>query len=152
MCRAGASIRQLGLSAAIALAVALTGCAVAGEENSATTEQEYRAAFQQFATCLEAAGHPVIVSDDTGTVIDYSLPESAISSGDEATCYAPFQAIDIAWQIQNAYTSPASMQVRECLEAAGLEPAGTVEDEHAQLVDAGLDEACFASPPGDVDP
>lgn len=150
--KARTSSRQLVLGAALALVFGVSGCAAGDDEQSATTEHEYRTAFQQFATCMEAAGHPLRVSDDTGTVIDYSLPESAITSGAESTCYTPFQPIDIAWQIQNAYSSAASVQVRECLESAGIQPAGTVEDEHAQLVDAGLDEACFANPPEVVDP
>lgn len=96
---------------------------------------------------MALAGFELVNVDDSRTVIDYSFPAAAIEAGVEQECYREFEAIDIAWQVQNAYSDAGSTQVRACLEAAGLVPAGTVESEYAQLVESGLVDSCFAEAP-----
>ena len=66
------------------------------------TEEEYRAGFNRYSDCMTAAGYPLAFVDTTGTVIDYSNPSEAVTSGEEGRCYAlEFGQIDPAWQAAN---------------------------------------------------
>ncbi|WP_136709947.1 hypothetical protein [Agromyces sp. H66] len=66
------------------------------------TEREYREGFARYSECMNAAGHPLVSVDDTDTIIDYSNPSDAVTSGEEGRCYASeFEQLDIAWQIQH---------------------------------------------------
>ena len=59
------------------IAAGLSACAPVPEpiETLTVTESEYRAAFAEFLDCMDAEGFGVIINDDSGTVIDYAIPE-----------------------------------------------------------------------------
>ena len=64
------------------------------------TEQEYRAAFQRFATCMADAGYPLLFINDAGPVIQAAMSDAAKTSGVEAECYlVEFQDVDMTWQL-----------------------------------------------------
>ncbi len=66
------------------------------------TAEEYHAGFNRYSDCMTAAGYPLAFVDTTGTVIDYSNPSEAVTSGEEGRCYAlEFGQIDPAWQAAN---------------------------------------------------
>ena len=66
------------------------------------TEDEYRAGFNRYSECMTEAGYPLAFVDTTGTVIGYSNPSEAVTSGEEGRCYAlEFGQIDPAWQVAN---------------------------------------------------
>lgn len=64
------------------------------------TEEEYRAGFARYESCLAAAGYPLHAVDETGAVIEYSIPAEAVSAGDDERCYtSEFARLDVLWQI-----------------------------------------------------
>lgn len=99
----------------------------------------YLAGFQRFAACLSGEGYEVVVHDDSGPVVDYSIPEAAVVSGVDEECYArEFGPLDVAWQIAQSDTSEWARVARGCLEDRGIEAAGTVSEMEQQLTDAGV--------------
>ncbi|MBD3780151.1 MAG: hypothetical protein IE923_12925 [Micrococcales bacterium] len=97
----------------------------------------YLAGFERFAACLSREGHEVVVHDDSGPVVDYSIPGAAVTSGAEEDCYArEFGPLDVAWQVAQRDTSEWARVARRCLEDRGTEPAGTVDEMEQQLADA----------------
>jgi len=64
-------------------------------------EAEYRAGLARYASCLDRAGFGLIVHDDDGPLIDYSVPGDAETEGANGDCYLrEFASIDSAWQLQ----------------------------------------------------
>ncbi len=129
----------------LAVGMLLAGCTPVAPEPEQTitvTEDQYRAAFNEFADCMMNAGYPVIVRDDSGTVIQYSIPGTVVGTEVETECYGPFQPIDTAWQIANEDTSEAALQVRACLVEQGIEPAGTASGDWQQVVENDLEDEC----------
>lgn len=137
ICRTAVAMLILGSVAAV------TGCAIAADvEELTVTQSEYRSAFDEFAACMSAEGYGVIIHDDSGTVIDYSIPGDAVTSGIEDVCYEPFMPIDAAWQVANEDTSEFALAVRECLEELGFESDGTSAGDWQIIQDNGLESTC----------
>lgn len=147
--RSRASVTRVAAVFAASSLLLLGGCATSpnSEPGLTVTESQYRTAFDKFAECMADAGFELVRVDDSDAVIDFSYSEEAARTGADMQCYADFEPIDIAWQLQNSYDDPSSKQVRDCLTDAGLTPEGTVEGEFRQLVEAGLDEECLSQPP-----
>lgn len=131
--------------ALVAAGLLLAGCAASPSETAElenVTENQYRAAFEEFAACMDDAGYPVIVRDDSGTVIQYSIPGTVVGTPTESDCYNPFQPIDTAWQIANEDTSEGALHVRVCLEEHGIDPVGTASGDWQQVIDNELKDEC----------
>lgn len=126
------------------IAAGLSACAPVPEpiETLTVTESEYRAAFAEFLDCTDAEGFGVIINDDSGTVIDYAIPEDAVQRGPEETCYTPFMPIDAAWQVANEDTSETALLIRECLEGLGYESDGTSAGDWRIIQENGLESTC----------
>lgn len=141
-------VQKRGPRGGIALALVVSVLAIAACTSSnevdqlEVTESEYRAAFDEFAACMSAEGYGVIIHDDSGTVIDYSIPGDAVTSGVEQVCYEPFMPIDAAWQVANEDTSDYALAVRECLEELGYESDGTSAGDWQIVQDNGLESTC----------
>lgn len=128
----------------LASVVLLAGCAAAppGTAVEDVTEDQYRAAFEEFAACMEDAGYALVIHDDSGTVIDYSIPGTVVGTPTESECYGPFQPFDAAWQIANEDTSEGALHVRACLEEHGIEPVGTASGDWQQVIENDLEDEC----------
>ncbi len=99
----------------------------------------YLAGFQRYASCLEAEGHRPIVHDADPPMIDYSVPESAVSSGVDERCYIrEFAPLDAAWQIANEDGSEWADMLRRCLAESGVNPADTLAGMEEQRAAAGI--------------
>lgn len=105
-------------------------------------QNDYRAAFETFENCMDEAGYPVLVRDDSKTVIEYSVAGTAVDNGVEATCYEDFELIDQAWQIKNEDTSIGALKIRRCLEENGIVPVGTAIGDWDLVLKNGLEEIC----------
>jgi hypothetical protein len=70
-------------------------------EDGTVTEDEYRAGFTSYQSCMDDAGYPLLRVDVTGPVISYSNTNESVTSGVEGSCYAEwFKQLDIGWQVQ----------------------------------------------------
>lgn len=64
------------------------------------TEDDYRAGFANYRACMTAAGYELFMVDESTTVIQYSVPDTAVQAGVHQQCYAAeFVNIDIEWQL-----------------------------------------------------
>lgn len=144
-----ASVRASAILAAVAgAAFGLMGCAADPQPQGAlvqypdVTQDEYRAAFEEFTSCMDDAGYPVVVRDDSKTVIEYSVLGTAVDNGVEAECYREFELIDQAWQVANEDTSIGALKIRACLEENGVEPVGTAAGDWELVLKNDLEETC----------
>ena len=106
---------------------------------------DYIQGFQRYSSCLRDSGHEIVMLGEKGPLLDYAIPESAVTSGDDERCYLrEFEPVDTAWQLLNEETSEWAETLRGCLRDRGVEPTGSVTDMEQQLVDSGSDAvACF---------
>ncbi|MDH6181957.1 hypothetical protein M2152_002139 [Microbacteriaceae bacterium SG_E_30_P1] len=104
------------------------------------TAEEYDAGFDRFASCMAAAGHPLVFIDKSDVVYDYALTSESVSTGTDVQCYeAEFMEIDGSWQIANEDTSESTQILRDCLAHFGVEPAYPAEEVAQQMRDAAID-------------
>ena len=118
----------------------VSGCAA--QEPIVVDQDSYRAAFDEFAACMDSAGYPVIVHDDSGTVVNYSIPGVVAGTPTEEECYEPFRNIDMEWQVRNEDTSEGALAVRECLKDHGIEPVGTAAGDWELVLENKLETEC----------
>lgn len=129
------------LAFALLLAIApVAGCA--SQSAVAVDEEAYRSAFDAFAECMDSAGYPVKVVDDSGTVIDYAIPSTVIGTSTEEECYGTFRSIDMEWQVRHEDSSKGAIAVRECLVAHGIEPVGTAAGDWELVLENELEHEC----------
>lgn len=78
--------------------------AQAGEiEDRTATEEEYRAAFQRYRACLNAAGYDLTEVELTDRVYQFGVPTGAVDGGADTQCYrTEFQFVDVLWQTSGA--------------------------------------------------
>jgi hypothetical protein len=99
----------------------------------------YFAGFQRYSDCLAAEGHGLIVHDAGGSIVDYGVPEAAVSSGADEYCYTrEFAPLDSAWQIANEESSEWAELLRACLQERGVVPAATLAEMEDQRERAGV--------------
>lgn len=136
---------RLGLAAAFCILLT-AGCSASGgtseDADVTVSESEYRAAFETFAGCMAEAGYGLVVHDDSGIVIEYSIPGAVVGTPAESECYDPFQPIDAAWQIANEDSTDSALLVRECLQEHGIESDGTAAGDWALVVENELQDVC----------
>lgn len=128
------------LAALMVLLLVMGGCA--SQDSGLVDESSYRHAFDEFASCMETSGYPVVVHDDAGVIIDYSIPGAVIGTPAEEECYAPFRNIDMQWQVRNEDTSKGALAVRECLRDHGIEPVGTAAGDWELILENQLESIC----------
>jgi len=64
------------------------------------TADEYDAAFNRFASCMESAGYPLGAIDKSINHYDFSISTTAVDLGIYGRCYSTeFMEIDVWWQI-----------------------------------------------------
>lgn len=104
------------------------------------TEAEYRDGFARYRQCMHDAGFSLVGVDESGTIITYSTPGDATTSGDERRCYTQeFGQLDGGWQIAHEYESDTQLKLRACLEAEGVTPARDVAGVEEQLQENNID-------------
>lgn len=151
--RQGAGL--VSLVAAIACAGLLVGCqsanmagdrAPAGEssrlavnvaEVEPVTQAVYETAYSAFAECMRLGGVALVGERMIGVIHEYSYPSDGSKIHDQ--CYASFAAIDMRWQIANAYDSHTYVAFRECLREIGVQPADNVDGIWAQIQENKVD-------------
>ena len=109
--------------------------------DGAVTVSEYRDGFRRFDACLAAAGFELADVDDSSEVITYGIPDAAVQTGAEATCYErEFDAVDTTWQV--GVSNPRIVELlSRCLRSHDL-PIPETQDEMAEaLIAAGVDPA-----------
>lgn len=85
--------------AAKAVAPPASAAQLAELADGEVSRAEYEAAFDRFASCMAAAGHPLQGSNRTTTIIQYALSGASVQAGADTQCYnAEYQEVDIAWQ------------------------------------------------------
>lgn len=109
-------------------------------QDGVATRDEYVAAFNRYAGCMGAGGVDIRPADPDAVIFHFAIPDAAVSSGTDELCYeSQFMQVDMAWQLQNEEFSEGARVLRECLAAAGIEPAGTNGEMFDQLTAAGID-------------
>lgn len=129
------------IAAGLCAVLSLVGCS-ANDETSTVTEDQYRTAFNTFVECMDRAGYPVSILDESGTTVEYAIPGSVVGTAAEEDCYGPFRDTDMAWQIANEDTSEDALAVRECLIEHDIEPAGTAAGDWELVLAHGLEKTC----------
>lgn len=125
-------------SAVISVAQEAAATSSAGESTPLpVTREQYEGAYATFANCMAAEGAPLVGVKRIGSVYRYSYLSQYEPV--HATCYAPFQRIDVAWQIANEYDSPTQLALRACLAARGVTPDATVAGVWNQILAHGID-------------
>ncbi len=108
--------------------------------DDSVTADEYQAGFRRFRSCLLDAGFDLGSIDDTRVVIYYTVPDEAVQSGADATCYSrEFQNLDMAWQLAHEDTSESTAILRKCLIEHGITPAETTTEMGQQARDGNVD-------------
>lgn len=105
---------------------------------------EYQDAFARYEDCMSDAGQPLANITRGEQVIEYSVPDEAVQSGDDDRCYQrEFAGVDEAWQIANEDDSFTTRLLQACLIGHGLTPLESAVDVAEQAAAAGLTpEAC----------
>ena len=113
------------------------------------TEKEYRAGYERYKACMDAAGYVVYEDDTDAWLIMYHVTDESVQSGVEGNCYnVEFAKLNEGWQIANEYQSQANLRLQECLEEVGITPRSGPGDVWKQVEDAGIDpEKCLSTPP-----
>ena len=144
---------RMAVAAAIAVATMSTfGCAAGGDgqqvgpDGVMSQEQtaalaygdidvdEYHEGARRFIGCLTAMGYDVQVEEETFDLVNYGVPEAAVTAGDETTCYdAEFRAIDVQWQADHIETSETAALLAACLAEHGLDVPETIVEKDAAL-------------------
>jgi hypothetical protein len=107
---------------------------------------DYVQGFLRYSSCLRESGHEIVRLGEKGPLLDYAIPESAVSSGDDERCYRQeFERVDDMWQLANEDASAWAETLRACLRDRGVEPEGSVPEMEQRLVDSGSDAVtCFS--------
>jgi hypothetical protein len=100
------------------------GTASQVDRESEVTQEEYEAAYGTFEKCMDASDATIFAVTTTGSVHYYSYLSDRQSEYEK--CYAPFEAVDVQWQLANEYDNPTQVALRGCLEAVGVMPKETV--------------------------
>lgn len=104
------------------------------------TRDEYVAGFQRFQACMTEKGYALVNVDQQSEIIDYSISTTAVDTGADVECYEPhFQALDAEWQVAHEDQSEGAEFMRDCVVAAGHEPATTAAELAKQIEDYEID-------------
>ena len=68
--------------------------------DGSVSSDEYQAGFRRYQQCLADAGYELLLGDESGYLVDYSVPDAAVSSG---TATAAARAVplstSVAWEM-----------------------------------------------------
>lgn len=148
----------------VILILAMAGCAapaapsdpvrvegISSEQQAAladgeVSEDEYQEGFRRFQACMSDAGYELLVPEQQGIIIEYSIPQAGVDSGADAECYdREYRELDMMWQLAHQDSSPTAEVLRDCLVAHGIPPEDTVNEMVDQLEDAGIEQSECAS-------
>ena len=152
--------RSLAAAALILVAILTAGCAATSapgaagvnvepasrnEESAprAVTQSEYEAAYARFEECMRASDAPIFAVETIGSVHYYSYLTDR--QAEYTKCYAPFESVDIPWQLANEYDNPTQVALRGCLEAIGVVPEKSVDGVWEQIQSSKIDPVACAT-------
>jgi hypothetical protein len=76
-------------------------------QDNRITQAEYLAGFERYRACMSDRGYQLGKVDQTDVVLDFAVPNEAVASGADETCYLRhFKAVDMAWQMLHADDTP----------------------------------------------
>ncbi len=104
-------------------------------------EQEYADGFERYQSCMSEAGWSLVSVEETGYLIEYSVPEEAVVRGDDDRCYQrEFAEVDTRWQLAHEDESYTTRLYQRCLSEAGVTPTDEADAVFAQLGEHGIDQ------------
>ena len=107
--------------------------------DDSVSSDEYEEGFRRYQACLADAGYDLLLGDGTGYLVDYSVPDAAVTSGADEACYVrEFQQVDISWQLAHVDESETTQFLKDCLAQRGITPGETREEVDKQLEANGL--------------
>jgi hypothetical protein len=157
-------MKHSGKALVLAAALTCTGCSVTGASadgaplvrdelppiglsprqtmalaDGSVSISEYQESFARYEACMSDAGHPLANITRGEELIEYSVPDEAVQSGNDDRCYQrEFAGVDEAWQIANEDDSFTTRLLQACLIGHGITPFESAVDVAEQAAAAGL--------------